>query len=111
MEKCLKKLLYFVIEIHVNYQCKTCRPKCLRLASYLVLNLDIEPLIIHKRQLLYVVFCTLAVVHCWLAVFQYVADAGTVVMQEIKNRRQFPENFYSFSTTIFKYVTIRLLFG
>ncbi len=49
------------------------------------------PLIIHKLQQWYVVFGTLVVVHCCLAVFRCVVNEGTVVMQEIKSRRQFPK--------------------
>lgn len=54
-------------------------------------------LIIHKQQQLYVAFDTLVVVHCCLIMFRCDADAGTVVMQGIKNRRQFPESCNNFS--------------
>lgn len=84
------------------YRCKTCRRESLRSISYLVQSLDIMQPIIHMLQLLYVVFGILVVVRCCSVAFQCVVNAGTVVMREIKTRRQFPGNVkrvFAFSLT------------
>lgn len=48
------------------------------------------------------VFGTLVAARCCSAAFRYVVNAGTVVMREIKNRRQFPGMAFDISAIHWK---------